>query len=134
MDSDQFDRLAKTLSTSGSRRGTLGALLGGALGLLGSTPAAARRKKGRGSGVTRERCLTIGEKCPKTLKHGKKKKLHTCENNCCTRFSQPAEAGKRRCACIPEGEACTQATARNCCSQRCGTTGAFTNRCVPYGR
>jgi hypothetical protein len=66
-----------------------------------------------------ERCLAVGERCPKRLKHGKRRVRHTCNANCCTRFSALSPDGKRRCACRSEGAPCTTSTARQCCSQVC---------------
>ena len=59
-----------------------------------------------------ERCLNVGEKCPKTLKHGKKKRKHTCEKGCCTRYAEIGSDGTRRCACKPTGSSCSPETAR----------------------
>ena len=46
MDTDRFDSLTRSLSTSRSRRGALTALLGGTLGLLGLSETDARKRKG----------------------------------------------------------------------------------------
>src|SRR3712207_6498351 len=120
MDGSRFDSLVKTLSTPSTRRGALGGLLAGTLGLLGMTEATARRKTARGGGVTTERCLAIGEKCPKRVKHGQRKVRHTCDgaNNtpaCCTRYAETGADGQQRCACLPDGAACTQESMRHCC-------------------
>lgn len=50
MDTDRFDRLTRSLTTSRSRRGALTALLGGTLGLLGRAETDARKRKGKGKG------------------------------------------------------------------------------------
>ena len=49
MDPQRFDTFVKTLSTPGTRRRALAALLGGSLSLLGrSHPALARKRHGGG--------------------------------------------------------------------------------------
>jgi hypothetical protein len=116
MESPRFDDLAKAVGRTASRRTTARAALGSLLALAGMAEAKAIKK---GKRVRTERCLYVGEKCPKTLKHGRKKKRHTCEKSCCTRYSELSPGGKRRCACLSEGQGCTEATARHCCSQRC---------------
>ena len=145
MDDSRFDTLVKTFSTPDTRRGTLRFLLGAVLGGLlpgDSLSTAARKQRGKGRkkgdrspkqqgdtgaqrqrGIARtERCLFVGERCPKRLEHGKQQKRHSCERGCCTGYAAVASDGKRRCACKPNGAPCTQETARQCCAQVC--TGA----------
>ena len=141
MDADRFDRLARSLSvpleslaTAGTRRGVLSTLLGGTLGLLGITAGTARRRRSRGDGITTERCLAIGEKCPKRIKHGRRQVKHTCSGKgdrpgCCTQYAERAPDGKRRCACKSDGASCE--ANRNCCSQRC--TGGVCGSVGPAG-
>ncbi len=119
MDSRRFDRLTRLLPTS-SRRDTVRLLLGSVLGgqlPVGTEPTEAKTRT-RGA-TTTERCLSIGEKCPKTLKHGRKPKRHSCEQGCCTRYAETGADGTRRCACRPTGAPCTAETARHCCQQVC---------------
>ena len=127
MDSARFDTLAKTLAQAGTRRGLMGGSLGAAVltALVLSGETLGKKQ------VTAEHCLAIGEKCPKTLKHGKKKVKHTCEKRCCTRFSAVSPGGKRRCACVPPGQSCTPGTARHCCTQTCGADGRCTGVQAP---
>ncbi len=80
MDSKQFDDLVARLANGQSRRDALKGVVGGALAAVGvSSVASAQKKKGKkevaaqGKKVRAERCLAIGEKCPKNLKHGRKK-------------------------------------------------------------
>jgi hypothetical protein len=47
MDPTRFDRVARSLAVPGSRRGTLGLALGGALGLLAAAPVEAARRHRR---------------------------------------------------------------------------------------
>ena len=120
MDSKQFDELVARLASTPSRRDALKGVVGGALAAAGVSAvddAEVQGKKGKKK-VGSEHCLAVGERCspPKNLKHGKKRRVHTC-NNCCSRFSEAAEDGKRRCACRSERSQCTQN--RQCCSQRC---------------
>jgi len=153
MDSKQFDELVARLASGQSRREALKGIDGGALATVGVTSVAvakgkkkgrvgAQGKKGRGR-VNVEHCLGIGERCdpPKKVREGakNKKKTHTCDGvvskkgnivrGCCTRYSVP-DGNIRRCACVPDGEPCTQAAARNCCSQFCGTESGL---CETYG-
>jgi hypothetical protein len=152
MDADRFDRLARSLSvpleslaTAGTRRGVLSTLLGGTLGLLGITAGTARRRRSRGDGITTERCLAIGEKCPKRIKHGRRQVKHTCSGKgdrpgCCTQYAERAPDGKRRCACKSDGASCE--ANRNCCSQRCtggvcgsvGPAGCTPTTCATQGK
>jgi hypothetical protein len=129
MDASRFDTLSQRLARALSRRtlvgGSVSAALLGPLG-LGEDGVAKKGKR-----VTSERCLAIGERCPKTLKHGKKTVKHTCEKSCCTRFSAVTLGGKRRCACVPPGESCTSGTARHCCTQTCGADGRCTGVQAP---
>ena len=133
MDANRFDTLTRLVLTS-SRRKTVrllvGSLLGGLLPLdLLATEAKKHRGKDRrkgdrspkrrGGATKTERCLGVGERCPKTLKHGKKTVKHTCNRNCCTRYSVVSADGKRHCACREAGQACTANTARHCCSGVC---------------
>ena len=74
MENTRFDDLAKSVRRTASRRTTTRAALGALLVLAGLGEAEAAKK---GQRVTAERCLYIGEKCPKTVKHGKKKKRHS---------------------------------------------------------
>jgi hypothetical protein len=132
VDPRTFDRLARKFGRDLPRR----SLIGGSLGVavltgVGLRDATLGKKKGRGR-VNAEHCLGIGERCdpPKKVREGakKKRKAHTCDGvenkrgqivrGCCTRFSVP-DGNIRRCACVPVGEPCTPATARNCCSQFC---------------
>jgi hypothetical protein len=127
MDPERFDTLAKTLAQAGTRRSLMGGSLGAAVltALVLSGETLGKKQ------VTAEHCLAIGEKCPKTLKHGKKKVKHTCEKRCCTRFSAVSPGGKRRCACVPPGQPCTPGTARHCCTQTCGADGLCTGVQAP---
>jgi len=133
MDANRFDSLPRLVLTS-SRRETVRLLLGSVLGgllLLGTVSTEAKKQRGKdpkkgGTGanpkhgaVRDERCLTIGEKCPKRLRHGKKKRKHSCEQGCCTRYAEVGGDGTRRCACKPNGVPCSPETARQCCSQVC---------------
>ena len=151
MDAHGFDALTRSLLPA-SRRGTLRLLLGAVLGgllPLGPLPTAATKHRGKvrkkgdtnqkqkgdtGSHrkrrtATTEHCLAIGEKCPKTVKHGKKTRRHRCTRRCCTRYAVVSSDGTRRCACRPNGATCTPETARQCCSQLC--TGGV---CGPSGQ
>ena len=134
MESTRFDDLTKAIGSVTSRRTALRSALGSLVALGGMVTAEAAKKRGRGA-VTAERCLAVGERCPKTMKHGQKKVKHTCEKNCCTRHSVISADGKRRCACRETGTACTAGTARHCCSGVCDGTACapVTTATVPLG-
>jgi hypothetical protein len=95
LDGSTFDRIAKTLSDSAARRGTLKALAGGSLaalaGRLGRDPVEAKRR--------RKRCRKIGQSC------GTKK--------CCNK------SGLVRCQDFPSNQECggfgQEITGRRCC-------------------
>jgi hypothetical protein len=137
VDSKQFDELVARLASGQSRRNALKGIAGGALATVGvnSVVSAQGKKKGRLKAqgkkgrVGAEDCLAIGSKCPRR-QHGKK---HTCLGNprkgipgCCTRHFEVDADGKKRCACVEDGDPCEKN--RNCCSQNC--TGGV---CVGYG-
>ena len=153
MDSKQFDELVARLASGQSRREALKGIAGGALATVGISSVASsqgKKKKGRVGAqgkknrgrVKAEGCLGVGERCdpPKRIREGakNKRKTHTCDGvenkkgnivrGCCTQYSVP-DGNVRRCACRPDGESCTQATSRNCCSQFCAANG----ECATYG-
>ena len=105
MDGRRFDTLARTLSTTGTRRGALATLLSGALGLLGlSQPAAGRKRRGGGG-------VTIAGPCGDGGAADNR-----CDRNrdCCTGICERRTPDKpKRCRCRSRGEQCTQT--RNCC-------------------
>src|SRR5688572_20244557 len=94
MDDSRFDALAHSLTTAGSRRRTLGGLLLGSLGLLGSRaekteahdPSAGCKKK---SGKSKKKCLK------KAKKHAATHTTETAPPGC-----TPTCAGKQ---CGPNG-------------------------------
>ena len=98
MDPVRFDRLAKSLSISGTRRGALGGLLGGTLALLGlSNAAAKKRRKASAEGS----CGDGSGKANACRKH----------KDCCTRF---CDRKKGRCRCKTLGQGCKKD--RTCCA------------------
>jgi hypothetical protein len=60
MDPHRFDTLTRSLTETRSRRGTLAALLGSTLGLLGLADAAAKNKKKKGKGKDKGKKNTNG--------------------------------------------------------------------------
>jgi hypothetical protein len=65
MDSDRFDTITRALTDTRSRRGALGAFLGGTLGLLGLADTAAR-KKGKGKKKKNKLRAACVAACPAT--------------------------------------------------------------------
>ena len=135
MENTRFDALSRTLATTGARRRVLGLLAGLPLaaGLMSGGEAPARgRKAGRGQdraagaqsdkkhgkGKKRGGCIATGKRCPNWKSRGKKGKRLKCKD-CCQGSFTTNGSGARVCACRPEGAACSEATARNCCSGVC---------------
>jgi hypothetical protein len=127
----RFDEMSKVLGSLKTRRLTLGALLGGALGALGLSEGEAKKKKKK-----KKKCKNLGpcQRC----QNGKKKTQP--DNTACT--PPGAAAGTGRCAagaciaqsppvppappspvCVTLGNACTQTgtgTAACCSPTVCG--------------
>jgi hypothetical protein len=119
MDPNRFDILTRAFSTGGTRRGALTTLVGGALGLLGITEGAARRKKPRrqeqerrkkARGQEQERRRRVSAQGP--CGDGGPKD-NECERHrqCCTGYCNKQ---KGRCRCRKLGQECTED--RNCCA------------------
>ena len=146
MDSEQFDRVAKTLAQAGTRRSLMGGSLGAAvLAALGLGEAAlARKQRGHAEAkqkdraterVTAEDKLGIGARCdPANHEHGKK---HGCRK-CRTAYSVKTKNGKgktiRKCACKPVGEPSSRDKQWQCCSgqsdgSRCVNAAAVHETC-----
>lgn len=128
MDAGQFDRLSRFLAASGTRRGALGALLAGALGLSSLPTAVAKQNKHRQrrERANRERTRqeqqthrqgASAKKRQKTSAEGPcgngSAKANSCKNDadCCTRF---CDKKKNRCRCKKPGQSCSED--RNCCA------------------
>jgi hypothetical protein len=116
VDSEQFDRLVRTLSQTRSRRqavrGLAAAVAGGAV-VLGSPPVSAGpRCKALGRG-----CKSIGDCCPDLV----------CPNTGKQKTCQP---------CIPTGKPCPDATtcADSCCDRAYSFDGRSSYTCAdnPY--
>lgn len=121
MNADRFDRIAKTMATSCSRRRVLGGLLGGAGGLLGPERAGARH---RGCRHTGDDCTRAGQCCT-----GRCAGNDTCQH--CSRAGQcpspPASKPCQKRACTSagtcvirnkaEGATCTTCQASTCSCQ-----------------
>jgi hypothetical protein len=113
VDAHGFARLAKIVFARGTRRGTVAALLGGALSLLGiadsGAPDAVARKKAR----TRRRAsrhVIIQGPCGDG---GPRHNACKHDGQCCT-----GSCRKRRCRCRRLGQPCTED--RHCCPSHQG--------------
>jgi hypothetical protein len=121
MDRDRFDALTKLLATSGSRRLTLGALLG--LGLLGELPAAlAERSKGKGEQQSHDGSGVHGEKRPSAAHKAHHRHKHTQRHRRKQRHRHhQGHHGKKpglgSGECTANGKACSQNS--DCCSENC---------------
>lgn len=107
MDGSQFDRLARAVSASHTRRGVAALLAAaGALPLLGHGDAAAKKKKKKKCKAPKvkcgKQCLPAGSCCTDGNCGGN----GVCQGNTCACFS-----GFRRCngTCIPKGNCCGNA-------------------------
>ena len=78
MDANRFDTLTRSLTTTGSRRRALGAVLGGSLGLLGLAHPDAAEAGGECKPRCGE-CATCKKGACRKTKHGKKCKKGTCQ-------------------------------------------------------
>lgn len=105
LEADRFDALAETFSLPGTRRGALGTLLGGALGVLGLTQESA--------GKRRRSETSIEGPCGNGSVQQNRCKRHA---HCCTGYCH----NRRRCRCKRGGEPCTEE--RNCCPDKQGLT------------
>ena len=143
VDAPRFDQLARVLSSVGTRRGAFGALLAGALGLLGlpEPPAVAGRKKRRNQqdrkrqtrrrqerqqkdrGRERQRGHDRDEPNAHTRKRRKAAAEGPCGNgsakaNECSKdkdcCTRVCDKKKGRCRCQKLGRGCTED--RNCCA------------------
>lgn len=106
MDAERFDRLARTLTDTRTRRAALTAILGGTLGLLGVSEAGAKRGKGKGKKKKRGN----GPTCSDGTRNGTETDVD-CGGNCA------------RCA---NGKRCaigTQENRNNCASAACSPFG-----------
>lgn len=111
MDIRQFDGIARTLNTAGSRRNALMALAAGglSLGFLRAEDAAAKKKHKRKKNRKRKnkRCLTLGSAC----NPGGKRR-------CCGALSCEVRSGNTQAdCCIELGGICQ--TAEDCCEGGC---------------
>src|SRR5688572_9014016 len=107
MDDSRFDSLTRTLSTAGSRRHTLGGLLAGAFGLLGTqTEQVAAKKKPCPPCKKRKQ-----GKCKKKLPDGTACSGGTCQGGRCVATAPPltCASGQKPCGgrCIPSDQCCT---------------------------
>ena len=100
MDANRFDSLARSLTVARSRRGAVGSLLAGTLGLLGLAEAVAK-KKGKGK-------KGKGKKKKDRCKKGEKR----CDKKCC-------EAGQE----------CIEGVCYSPCVPACGTVGGEQEIC-----
>lgn len=127
MDALEFDQLTRLLSTSRARRGLARGLA--ALPLAGGLSAflaahevdAGQRQRMAGDGRRQARveaCIPTGKACPSKKPRGRKGKKLSC-NHCCQKTFATDASGKRKCACQPNGTACTADSASSCCTGFC---------------
>lgn len=103
MDLDRFDTIARTLNGTRSRRGALGALLGGAFGRLGLAETAAKRKSGR--------CKPTCDEC------------FTCDKGKCRKNNQGQKVCKKgKCKPKATGAPCTTFLSGRCQNGTCVPT------------
>jgi len=130
-----FDAIAQKLSRLLSRRSLVGGSLGASvLATVGlDNDASAKNKKVRGKGkspdVRTEDCIKTGKRCPAKRvgskhKHGKLGCDRCCQGRSVTITNNK---GKKvnKCACKPDGDACSPDRSQDCCNGVCqgGTCG-----------
>ena len=116
MDAKQFDTVARALSTSGSRRGALGSVVGAVLALLGAAvPGAAKHRQHHDA--KRRRVRASARKCSPT-----KTSNRACAQFCAAVFGADTAAASQ---CISAGAKC-----QGLCDT-CGTTTAPSAVCCP---
>jgi hypothetical protein len=141
MDAGRFDSLARSLTAARSRRGTLVAALGGAVGLLGLVhpqEAAARKKKKKPCPPCRKRkkgkCKPQPAGTPCTAFAG-----GACQNGACVNLQgDEANCGALGATCAPthvcQAGACFPvSTCPGNATARCLGSGAFTASCNAPG-
>lgn len=112
MENTRFDAMAKTLGSLTTRRLTLGALLGGALGRLGLADANARK-----SGKCKPRCA----ECEK------------CDKGSCRRKNGKKRCHKGKCKPKPAGTPCTTFAGGACQNGTCLNLQADEANCGSLG-
>src|SRR4051812_34268187 len=139
MEGTAFDRLARAVATSGSRRRVLAFVTGLSLAGLAAAVedtvdavaqgrkahrhraqhehrhAGTARRKAQRDEVSSEACIPTGQRCPSKKPRGKHARMLSCKR-CCQQTTSTDAAGKKVCACFPNGSACTTETAFTCCS------------------
>ena len=157
MDAHHFDALARSLSLPGSRRGVLGSLLAGALGLLGPRPDEVAAKKKKPCPPCKKRKQG---KCKGTLPDGSACPGGTCQGGSCLpppspppppppltptgpcdgRSDDAACNATGRCLhgeCIPPpscdgaGTSCSGSVDISCCNVECASNGSGGWSCLP---
>lgn len=115
MDAYRFDALARALSAPGTRRRTLAAVVGSALGALAIGPAAVDEARARKKPRNKDR-KDHGVSAEGPCGNGSARK-NRCKRDrqCCTNYCK-----KRRCRCRKLNQSCTED--RNCCPERTGRT------------
>jgi len=110
MDGHRFDTLTRSLSTPGSRRNALVAVLGGTLGLLG---------------LSHVDVASAGGKCKPACNE-----CQTCKKGTCHKSKHGKACKKSKCQAKVEGTACTGGRCRsgiccvpNCAGKQCGDDG-----------
>lgn len=107
MDHPTFDRLARRLAASASRRGVVLGAFAAAAGsaLVGHGPSATAAQD-----VTAENCIPEGKRC------GSGGRRRPCKK-CCTGNVIRDQNGKRRCSCVRLGDGCSNDS--QCCEGVC---------------
>ena len=132
MDPNRFDEVARRLAKMLSRRSMVGGSTGASLvGLIGVAQEALGRRRRRrnqrqrrGGNRTRdphtdtrriraEACTPNGKPCGKAKKG---KKVKSC-SLCCSGFNITTRSKKKKCACRPDGQRCTEGA--HCCAGIC---------------
>ena len=137
MDQASFDRLARLLGGTVSRRAGLGAVLAGILGSSAPEQTDARRDgrradRGSGKGLGGGRAKPEGP-CGSG---SRKDNICTRDKDCCTglcntKTGKKNHDGKGRCRCVKKNGACKED--RNCCSRKGQTLSCMDGICTSGG-
>ena len=116
MDGSSFDRVARTMASAATRRGSIAGIIGLAFGLSAGDDASARRRR-------RRRCIGAGRSCGTPGEAGQ-----CCQGLWC--YGGPVELGGARClSCGEIGSYCDNDLNYCCVSNSYGPISCVSGQC-----